>query len=164
MGKADPTSDAKKAEKKAKKRAKKEAKEAKKEAKRLKKEQKRRDREAQIQPAESESVTPSPKAAASHAKSDQLLEDAVFCTKRIEVSISLLPVAMGNIKAALEDSIRAMILKYTDKVGVLLTFHNVKIISNSGHGIILNELPHLHYKVGFDGLVFTPRVGCKVRS
>lgn len=157
MGKAEAT-DAKKAEKKAKKRAKKEAK---KEAKRLKKEQKRREKEGRGKQDESPLTQQTTKKALQTAP-DGTSNGGVFYKKRIEVSLSLLPSAMGNIMAALEDSIRAMILKYMDNVGVLLTFENVKIIGNSGHGVILNELPHIHYKVAFDGLVFCPEVGCKV--
>jgi FMN phosphatase YigB (HAD superfamily) len=161
MGKAD-SSDPKKAEKKAAKKAKKEAKKERKEAKRLRKEQKRREKEdrsrSQNQEEEGSPIVQSPKDPVSVVAA----KESIFFLKRIEVSLSLLPAAMRNIPAALEDSIRAMILKYTEKVGVLMTFKNIKVISNNGHGIILNELPFLHYRVAFDGLVFSPSVGCTV--
>jgi ATPase subunit of ABC transporter with duplicated ATPase domains len=157
MGKAD-ANDSKKADKKAKKADKKAKKEAKKEAKRIRKEKKRREEEARR-----ESKQEQPESTLSlHDASAESLRSSVFYSKRIEVSLSLLPVSMGNIMAALENSIRSMILKYTDKVGILLTFQNIKIISNNGHGRILNDLPHIHYRVSFDGLVFSPTVNSKV--
>jgi len=173
MGKSDATTDHKKAEKKAKKRAKKEskkeAKTKKEEAKRLKKEQKRREKEARTE-SQKKPQKPKPVAIPDDSPADQklpkdALQNSVFFKKRIEVSLSLLPAAMKNIMMALQDSIRSMILKYTAKVGgVLLTFENIKIISNNGHGRILNELPYLHYQVAFDALVFCPEVGCKLQG
>lgn len=162
MGKAD-AADTKREEKKAKKRAKKEAK---KEVKRLKKEQKRREKESRpSQRKQDEVSSPTGTGMVNLLKeSVGATKDSVFYKKRIEVSLSLLPAAMRNIRAALEDSVRSMILKHTDKVGVLMTFENIKVISNSGHGRILNELPFLHFKVAFDGLVFCPDVGCQVRN
>lgn len=173
MGKSDATTDNKKAEKKANKRAKKEAKKEakakKEEAKRLKREQKQREKEARNE-SQNKPKKPKPATIPDDSFADQKvpkdsLKNNVFFKKRIEVSLSLLPAAMKNIMTALEDSIRSMILKYTAKVGgVLLAFENVKIISNNGHGRILNELPYLHYQVGFDALVFCPEVGCKLQG
>ena len=167
MGKSE-TGDLKKAEKKAMKRAKKEAK---KEAKRIKKEEKRREKEQRRQNKESESqsnesrersqVVPISK---HFPNSDASVKDSVFYKKRIHVSLSLMPADLKNIRAALEESVRAMILKYTPKIGVLMTFEKIHVISNQGHGIMLNELPNVHYKIAFDGLVFNPHVGCKVSN
>ena len=179
MGKAETsTTDPKKEEKKAKKRAKKDAK---KEEKRLKKEKKRLEKEARkaasqeddTQPA-SASSTPSNGRQQTHKRvaprrtipesKEEELQNSVYFQKRIEVAVSVLPAAMGNIQAALEDAVRLMLLKYTENVGILLTFENLEVIGNGGHGMVLDEIPYLHYKVGFDGLVFCPKVGSKVRK
>lgn len=179
MGKLE-TVDPKKAEKKARKRAKKDAKEQ----KRLKKENKRLEKEAKKKStsaaAESESdieneaaiATPSApvrkriaplSAAASSKKQKEDLKNSVYYKKRIQVAVSVLPAAMGNIHAALEDAVRLMLLKYTDNVGILLTFENLKAIGNNGgYGMILDEIPNIHFQVGFDGLVFCPKVGSKL--
>lgn len=158
MGKTE-SGDLKKAEKKARKRAKKEAK---KEAKRIKKEQKRREKDERRRIQNDDNQSDSAPAVQIPRLSFGPLKDSVFYKKRIETSLSLMPVHMRDIKAALEDSVRSMILKYTDKVGVLMTFEKMHVISNSGHGSILNELPYIHYRIAFDGLVFSPHVGCKV--
>ena len=79
------------------------------------------------------------------------------------MAVSVLPAAMGNIAVALEDAVRLMLLKYTDQVGILLTFENIQVIGNGGYGMVLDEIPYLHYKIAFDGLVFCPRVGSQVR-
>jgi hypothetical protein len=167
MGKKD-INDAKSAEKKARKREKK----ARKEERHLKKEQKRRLREARKlaighSDNSDDQVLVSPSSSnfvgSSFLKdSAEDLKNAVFFKKQMEVSLSLLPATMGNIQAALEDSIRSMLLKYIKGVGMLLTFQNLKVISNNGHGMILDELPYLNYKVGFEGLVFCPKIGSKV--
>jgi hypothetical protein len=169
--------DAKSAEKQARKREKRE-KEARKQERQLKKEQKRRQKEARKQAVFSQSqdsdgdqmlVSPSsPSLVVSSSflmkvpTTEEDLNSTVFYKKRMEVSLSLLPSAMGNVQAALEDSIRSMLLRYIKRVGMLLTFHDLEILSNNGHGMILDELPYLNYKVGFEGLVFCPKVGSKV--
>ena len=168
MGKKD-VNDPKNAEKIARKREK----EARKHERRLRKElkeEKRRQREAQKQAIgqneqEISSSHPSKVVSVSAPfwkESAEDLANTVFFNKEIEVSLSLLPAAMGNIQAALEDSIRSMLLKYIKGVGMLLTFQNLKVLSNNGHGMILDELPYLNYKVGFEGLAFCPKVGSKV--
>ena len=91
------------------------------------------------------------------------VKNSVYFRKRIQVAVSVLPAAMGNIAVALEDAVRLMLLKYTDQVGILLTFENIQVIGNGGHGMVLDEIPYLHYKIAFDGLVFCPRVGSQVR-
>jgi hypothetical protein len=175
MGKKD-LDDAKSAEKQARKREKRE-KEARKQERQLKKEQKRRQKEARKQAVISQSqdsddqVLVSPPSSSLVVSSSFLmkvptteedLNNTVFYKKRMEVSLSLLPSAMSNVQAALEDSIRSMLLRYIKRVGMLLTFQNLEILSNNGHGMILDELPYLNYKVGFEGLVFCPKVGSKV--
>lgn len=77
-----------------------------------------------------------------------------FTRKHVELSISLLPSALSDVQAHLEDSVRSMLLKYSDTFeGILLSFDSLKVLQK---GRILNELPNLHYRVALDGLVFTP--------
>ena len=154
MGKTEEK-DLKKAEKKARKRAKKEAKKEAKEAKRAKKELERRMKELNRQEKHARKKR-------KESDSSENVTISSFYKKEIDVTISVLPSAMGNALAAIDDSIRLMLLKYTEDVGVMLSFHNIRIISNSGNGMILFELPHIHYHVRFDALVFCPKVGSKV--
>lgn len=89
-----------------------------------------------------------------------------FFRKKLEMTISLLPAALGNVLVHAEDALRLYLLKYSDGIGgILLAFENLKILSenkNSVSGIILNELPHIHYRVSTDALVFSPTPGSKL--
>lgn len=86
----------------------------------------------------------------------------IFFQKKLALSISVLPSALGDVIKSIEDSLRQFLLKYSDGVeGVLLSFENVKTL---GKGSILNELPHIHYDVEVDALVFRPNIGCKLKG
>ena len=176
----------KEAKKEDKKRIKKEKKRLEKEARKLQAKKAKGDAEeefsvASSSAASSAAASPPPretqkKASASSQKKRKLadlsspqqnppkedVKNSVYHKKRIEVAVSVLPAAMGNIRAALEDAVRLMLLKYTDQVGILLTFENIQVIGNGGHGMVLDEIPYLHYKIAFDGLVFSPQVGSQV--
>jgi DNA-directed RNA polymerase subunit E'/Rpb7 len=122
-----------------------ETKEEKRERKRQKKEAKRRSSEAPIQADESQ-------------------EDSipVFFRKSIELNVSLLPSALSDVKKNIEDSLRAFLLKYSEGVkGILLAFDNVELL---GKGAIFNELPHIHYTVAVDAVVFAPSSGCSLEG
>jgi len=87
-----------------------------------------------------------------------------FLQKRLKMIVSLYPVALSNVVSHIRESLRSLLLKYTDGVGgVLLGFDNVKFTENKCRGMILNELPQIHYSVELDALVFCPEVGSKVR-
>lgn len=87
-------------------------------------------------------------------------DSSVFYKKRVNLSISLPPGSLGNIKQSMEDSLRRFLLKYLDGLkGVLMAFENIKIKES---GTILNELPHIHYNITVDALVFSPSVGYKL--
>jgi hypothetical protein len=90
----------------------------------------------------------------------------VFTKKEIEFVVSLLPSTLKNTEKSVEDSIRHLLLKYSDGIGgILLAFDKVKIKTDKhsrGRGMILNELPYIHYNVSCDALVFCPTLGCKV--
>lgn len=90
-----------------------------------------------------------------------------FWKKSIELTISVLPSALRDIHAYIHEALRSYLLKYSDEIGgILLAFENVKILSDSTAsstvGTIFNELPHIHYRVSTDALVFDPSPGTKL--
>jgi DNA-directed RNA polymerase subunit E'/Rpb7 len=124
-----------------------------KERKRLKKEVKKEKRRS----ASSASTLPvtSPEKATSTDDSPK-----VFLRKRLELTVSLLPGSLGDPQKSVEDSLGTFLLKFSDGVGgILLAFNNVKI---EGKGMILNELPYIHFDVSCDALVFCPVAGCQL--
>jgi hypothetical protein len=88
----------------------------------------------------------------------------MFLRKKIELAVSLLPGSLRNCEEFVEDSIRALLMKYVEGLGgILMGYENVKLNKQSqGRGWILNELPHIHYTASCDALVFCPSVGCEV--
>lgn len=83
----------------------------------------------------------------------------VFLEKRLEMTISLLPAALKDVRRSIDDTLRALLLKFSGSVGgILLAFYNVKVLKD-GKGFILNDLPHVHYTVACDALVFNPHAG-----
>jgi RPA43 OB domain in RNA Pol I len=94
-----------------------------------------------------------------------------FWKRSIELTISLLPSALSNVMAHIEEALRNYLLKYSDDIGgILLAFENVSILSHGNDdaattacvGTIYNELPHIHYRVSADALVFDPSPGTKL--
>ena len=97
-------------------------------------------------------------------------ENPVFFSKRARLSISLLPWSLRDCKQSVENSIRKMMLKYSKSLGgILMAYDDVHLEDrkekkiSEGKGWILNELPHIHYNVSCDVLVFSPSIGCEVR-
>jgi hypothetical protein len=96
----------------------------------------------------------------------------VFFRKRAKLSISLLPWSLKDCKQSVENSLRKMVLKYSDGLGgILMAYDDVKLEdrekaggSSQGQGWILNELPHVHYDVSCNVLVFFPSVGCQLKG
>lgn len=93
-----------------------------------------------------------------------------FASHSLELTVSLFPSALGNVLGNVEESLRSFLLKYSDEIGgILLAFENVKFLSDLDVtdnktsptivGVINNELPHLHYRVSADALVFVPTPG-----
>lgn len=131
-----------------------ESKEEKRERKRLKKEAKRL---SQSSEADSPIITSPIQANNSNSHDEDV---PVFFRRTIELNVSLLPSALSNVKTNIEDSLRAFLLKYSDGIkGILLAFDNVELL---GKGTIFNELPHIHYKVSADAVVFSPSIGCRL--
>ena len=98
-------------------------------------------------------------------------EKPVFFRKRVKLSISLLPWSLKDCKQSVENSIRKMMLKYSHGIGgILMSYDDVKLEDHEskngsqGKGWVLNELPHVHYDVSCNVLVFFPSIGCEVRQ
>ena len=134
--------------------------EQRKERKRLKKEQKKIKKEEKHHEQQLATTSRVESTMQEHEKSD------AFFRKKLEMTISLLPAALTNVLVHAEDALRLYLLKYSDGIGgILLAFENLNIMSeNKGavSGIILNELPHIHYRVSTDALVFCPTPGSKL--
>lgn len=148
----------------------KEKKRLKKEQKRIKKKEKKKRKKAgdsAVVPALSTAAAPLAVTGGSTITAPAAKVDdgkAVLYRKRVEYTVSLLPAALKNVQMSVEDSLRSILLKYSDGIGgVLLAFENVQIISDNPTatvGVILNELPHIHYNVAAEALVFSPKPGC----
>jgi len=94
----------------------------------------------------------------------------VFFRKRAKLSISLLPWSLRDCKQSVENSLRKMMLKYSNGLGgILMAYDDVQLQDHeaddgsNGKGWVLNELPHVHYDVSCNVLVFFPSIGCQVR-
>lgn len=86
-------------------------------------------------------------------------EASVFQNMQLELTISLLPSGLTDVSRSVQQSLRQFLLKYSSGMkGIPLAFDNIKILK-SGKGAILNELPHIHYAVVCDAIVFAPRPG-----
>lgn len=92
-------------------------------------------------------------------------QSTAFQQKRLRMVVSLFPVALSNVLSHVRENLRSLLLKYSDGVGgVLLGFDNVTFSKNDSSGVILDELPHIHYTIELNALVFCPKVGSKVSS
>jgi DNA-directed RNA polymerase subunit E'/Rpb7 len=90
-------------------------------------------------------------------------ESSPFFHTRLSLVVSLYPAALANVTVHVTESIRSMLLKFSDNIGgVLLAFENVNIVRKEG--VILNELPPIHYSVEMDGLVFCPTIGTELQG
>ena len=146
-------------ERKERKRAKKEVKKAK-----LAKEKAAAGNETpakEVSPATTQRARPSPDSPTpqAHISSD----DSTFYEKRLKMMVSLYPAALSNVLSHVREALRSLLLKYSDGVGgVLLGFDNIKFSDDKRVGMIMNELPQVHYTVELDALLFCPEVGSKV--
>lgn len=142
------------------KRAEGDTEEQRKERKRIKKEQKKQKRRE-----EKEARKKTTRHVDVDDKSFNATGEEVFFRQKLELTISLLPSTLGSVRASIEDALRLILLKYTDGIGgILLAFENVEILSDNKSnvvGMIINELPHIHYRVATDALIFCPVPGCK---
>lgn len=86
---------------------------------------------------------------------------SLYYHMKLLLSISLLPCGLRNVLESAKESIRrTLLLKYCNPMGgILLAFDQVQIIdnnNNSHNGRILEELPHIHYNVTCQAIVFCP--------
>jgi hypothetical protein len=165
MGKRDRTG----SDKKARKRAKKEEDDG--EGKATREEAKGdegKDKSNSNKPAKSSTDKKSTKSTTVKSKKIGSLETGnknIFLKKKIELAVSLLPGSLRNCEESVEDSIRQLLLKYSEGLGgILMAYDNVllKTDEGEGRGWILNELPFIHYNATCDALVFSPTVGSEV--
>ena len=80
-----------------------------------------------------------------------------FQKKKVSLLVSLEPSSLVDTRQALETSMHSLLLKYSDGLGgVLLAFDNLEFDREHRYGQILNEMPHIHYRVTCDVVVFFP--------
>mmetsp|Transcript_2505 Transcript_2505/g.3786 ORF Transcript_2505/g.3786 Transcript_2505/m.3786 type:complete len:234 (-) Transcript_2505:89-790(-) len=88
-----------------------------------------------------------------------------FQKQQLRLHVSLLPYSLDNIPRHINRSIGSLLMKYHQGMnGVLLSYDNVRSSKKSRGfaGIIMNELPHVHFDVEVDALVFCANVGMKL--
>lgn len=122
-----------------------ESKEERRARKRQKKEAKKRKKETSLSPT---------------GKDDSNISEesspGLFSVKKILLSASILPAGLGDVKNSIDRCIRSFLLKYSESVGgIILGYKNVEILMD-GKGRIVEELPHIHYDIRCDALVFAP--------
>jgi len=102
----------------------------------------------------------------------------IFQQKKARLLVSLLPASLRNIQRAINGAMQSLLLRHSDGVdGVLLSFDNIEIKNDDTktnadgrrtnecggyYGRILDEMPHIHYYITCDILVFNPTVGQKM--
>jgi len=182
MGKRnkDETEEEKQARKRAKKEAKKEAKKQKKEAKR----QRRSTGSSSGDKIENKTAvanmtdSPAPKEGngeepllqqqqQQQQQQHQQQQQSPYVKRKIQISVALYPSALENKTTFIKKQIRSLLLKYSEGIGgVLLAFDNLKFVGDGkgkgSLGQIRYELPHIHYVVEIDALVFCPKEGMKL--
>jgi hypothetical protein len=95
---------------------------------------------------------------------DHLLQNSVFLSKTLEFTMAVLPSALRDLNMSIEDGIANFLLRYSKAIGgVLFCFDNVRIL-DGGKGNIINEFPHIHYRVVADGVVFAPAPGSNLQG
>lgn len=83
-------------------------------------------------------------------------KESILSSKKLRLVASILPSGLSHVKASVEQCLQEFMLKYSDKLeGVMMAYKNVQVLRN-GNGMIVEELPHIHYDVTCDALVFTP--------
>lgn len=101
-----------------------------------------------------------------------------FQRKKVRLLVSLLPASLRNIHTAINAAMQSLLFKHLDGInGVLLSFHDIQIVDGDTrintaaangvaavvpHGRILDEMPHIHYYITVDVLVFEPTIGQKL--
>jgi DNA-directed RNA polymerase subunit E'/Rpb7 len=89
----------------------------------------------------------------------------LLTNQRIQIRTSILPAGLGNVKQSVDRCMReSLLMQYSHTVGgIILAYDNVHIL-NLHSGRIVEELPHIHYNVSCNALVFTPHYGATVKG
>uniref|UniRef100_A0A6V2ITE1 RPA43 OB domain-containing protein n=1 Tax=Ditylum brightwellii TaxID=49249 RepID=A0A6V2ITE1_9STRA len=103
-----------------------------------------------------------------NGKSQQeAMEHSAFFNKKIQLVVSLLPSALSDVVQSVTKLIsNSMLLRFNDSMdGILLAFDSVKICKTKKKtvgGYIMNEMPHIHYNVEMNALIFSPKIGMRL--
>ncbi len=101
-------------------------------------------------------------------KHDNKYEQSPFEGKQVQILVSLSPSALVNIPSALNTSMQSLLLKYSDSLGgVLISYNDIQLddsTSDGKRGRIINEMPHIHYQVKCNVLVFNPSPGTVLKG
>uniref|UniRef100_A0A7S3L6X0 RPA43 OB domain-containing protein n=1 Tax=Amphora coffeiformis TaxID=265554 RepID=A0A7S3L6X0_9STRA len=88
----------------------------------------------------------------------------LLSVKKLRLSASILPSGLSDVKTSIDRCIRDFLLKYSDAVdGTIMGYKNVEILAD-GRGRIVEELPHIHYDIRCDALVFSPVPNARLRG
>mgnify|MGYP005857219815 CR=1 FL=1 len=89
---------------------------------------------------------------------------ALLSIKKLRLSASILPSGLSDVKTSIDRCIRDFMLKYSDTVdGTIMGYKNLEVLAN-GRGRIVEELPHIHYDIRCDALVFTPVPNARLKG
>lgn len=121
------------------------SKKEKKEAKRLKKEKRKSKSSAETPVATSSSFTP-------------------FTLERVVALASLLPSELKDVTKSAENLVGLDLLRYSSVMGGVLLAYDKLVILNDGKGRIIGDLPYSHFKIQYEALLFTPKVGKRLRG
>lgn len=118
------------------------------------------------------------------ASSNPESQNSPFQVKTILGSVALLPSSLPNVPKTIKSLLHSLLLMYDANMGgVLLSLEDgIKLLplkprttggrSNNGHnnsnglvgGRIADDLPYIHYRFQFQGLLFCPGVGMKLKG
>jgi DNA-directed RNA polymerase subunit E'/Rpb7 len=125
------------------------------ESKDEKNEQKRQKKEAKKRKSEGSKKDVQQRIASTTDPGDEVLSELLF-RRKLRLSASILPSGLSDVKGSIDRCIREFLLKYSEGVGgIILAYKNVEILKNA-RGSIMEELPHIHYDVTCEALVFSP--------
>ncbi|EGZ13172.1 hypothetical protein PHYSODRAFT_354944 [Phytophthora sojae] len=86
-----------------------------------------------------------------------------FVLCKVRHNVSLAPCHAMEPRVGIEQDLTAQLMRYSQPLqGVVLSFSDVQLAQP--HGVIVNEMPHIHCKVLADALVFRPKEGMQLRG
>ena len=91
-----------------------------------------------------------------------------FQDKRVRILVSVPPSSLVNISDAMNTSMQNLLLKYSNGLGgVLIAYHDVELddaTKDGARGKIINEMPHIHYYIKCNVLIFNPSAGTELKG